>query len=123
MATQRSARRAPVKKSSRRVRGGGPGKLSGNTELVPDASGNHAEQALKLVLEAWPEIIQGLIEKATGGGYQQAKLLLDVSGLARMAAKQMSDQKKKQLCDALLDGLQIPTDRAERQLEKHPESD
>lgn len=59
------------------------------------------------VLAAWPRILEGLIEKATSGGYQQAKLLLDLCDLTREEPVQSSQVSKQQLCDALLDGLRL----------------
>jgi hypothetical protein len=66
-----------------------------------------------LVLKAWPEIVRGLIEKAVGGGYQQAKLLLELCDFPAQASSWSKQEDKQQLCDALLEGLRLTSaDRA-----------
>lgn len=65
----------------------------------------HAELARKLVLQAWPEIVSGLIKKAAGGGYQHTKLLLELCEIADKEDSQLDNQRKEQLCDALLGGM------------------
>lgn len=67
---------------------------------------DYATFARALVLAAWPAIVQGLIEKARNGGYQHTKLLLELCGLNGADAFQMNDNKREQLCDALLEGLE-----------------
>jgi hypothetical protein len=59
------------------------------------------------VLAAWPKILQGLIKKATGGGYQHTKLLLDLCELATKEQQQSDESPNEQLCDALLGHLQL----------------
>lgn len=67
---------------------------------------DYASFARALVLGAWPAIVQGLIEKARNGGYQHTKLLLELCGLSGADAFHMNDNKREQLCDALLEGLE-----------------
>jgi len=68
----------------------------------------HTELTRELVLQAWPEIVRGLIKKAASGGYQQAKLLLDLYEIADKHDSQSNEQHRRQLCDALLEGLGLP---------------
>ncbi len=75
--------------------------------ISPNSRGQYCDLVRKQVLAAWPQILQGLIEKARAGGYQQAKLLLDICDLASAEPLQSSQQSKQQLCDALLDGLRF----------------
>lgn len=60
------------------------------------------------IIAALPNIVQGLIEKAAGGGYQQAKLLLELCDVTSIDSSHISLQHTQQLCDALLEGLQFP---------------
>ncbi len=69
---------------------------------------HYCELARPQIIAALPGILQGLIEKAKGGGYQQAKLLLDLCDVANPAPSQINQQHTQQLCDALLEGLQFP---------------
>lgn len=66
---------------------------------------DYSELARLLVLASWPAIVQGLITKAVAGGYQQAKLLLDLCALTQVDASNLNDERKQHLCDALLQGL------------------
>jgi hypothetical protein len=59
------------------------------------------------VLAAWPEILQGLIEKAIDGGYQHTKLLLDLSELATKEPNNTNQYAGEHLCDALLNNLKL----------------
>ncbi len=70
----------------------------------------YTKKARRLVLQSLTGIIQGLIDKATKGGYPHAKLLLDLCGISKSSGK-ISSQHKKSLSDALLQGLDIQMDR------------
>ena len=70
---------------------------------------HYCELARLQVIAALPHILQGLIEKAINGGYQQAKLLLDLCDLTETNQPQIGQENTQQLCDALLEGLQLPT--------------
>lgn len=72
---------------------------------VGDMPKDYSELARLLVLASWPAIVQGLIRKAVAGGYQQAKLLLDLCALTQVDASNLNDERKQHLCDALLQGL------------------
>lgn len=72
--------------------------------------------ARKLVLAAWPKIVRGLIEKATDGNYQQAKLLVELCELTHADANELNEHRKQQLCDVLLDELLIEPDLDETNL-------
>ena len=117
VAKQCSARSAQAKRTSPRKRSTGagrePGKdgiLQGNGDLSREEdAARHTETARDLVLEAWPKIVQGLIKKATGGGYQQTKLLLDLCGITGSEVAALDEQRRQQLCDALLEGLGLST--------------
>ncbi|MBA3916561.1 MAG: hypothetical protein H0X25_22490 [Acidobacteriales bacterium] len=78
----------------------------------------YAEQARRLVLEAWPEIVRGLIKKAASGGYQQAKLLLELCDLANADVSTVNEQRRQQLCDALLEGLGLSPDKPDDEVAK-----
>ena len=77
------------------------------SEIPADFSG----PARELVLASWPAIVEGLIKKARAGGYQQTKLLLDLSSLTNADSSHWNDQRKEQLCDALLEGLGLSSDQ------------
>ena len=105
---ERSSRRAPMKKQVARSRG--RALVSGqnaDTESVADTQEGYRELARSKVLAAWPKILQGLIEKATGGGYQHTKLLLDLCELATKETHQSDESPNEQLCDALLNNLRL----------------
>ncbi|HET9087310.1 MAG TPA: hypothetical protein VFN53_07300 [Acidobacteriaceae bacterium] len=70
-----------------------------------DMPKDYSELARFLVLASWPDIVQGLITKAVAGGYQQAKLLLDLCALTQVDASHLNDERKQNLCDALLQEL------------------
>jgi hypothetical protein len=74
---------------------------------------DYTSLARNLVLRSWAGIIQGLIDKALAGGYQQTKLLLDLCELSKADAKQAQEKDKQQLCDVLLSGLRISLQRAD----------
>jgi hypothetical protein len=78
--------------------------------VSPEKEIQYCDAARSQVLAAWPQILEGLIEKAMCGGYQQTKLLLDLCDLATMKPSQPDPQPREQLCDALLDrlGLSLP---------------
>jgi uncharacterized protein YjbI with pentapeptide repeats len=99
--------------------------VDGNLSQEEDVT-QHTELARALVLAAWPGIISGLIEKAQGGGYQQAKLLLDLCELTGTDGSQLNEQRKQQLCDALLEGLRLQAaqvdEAAEMNANQKPES-
>lgn len=76
-------------------------------KVSPKSRAQYYDLVRSQVLAAWPQILQGLIEKAVNGGYQQAKLLLDLCDLAREEPVQSNQQSKQQLCDVLLDGLRL----------------
>jgi hypothetical protein len=101
------------------------GAVDGNLSPEEDVT-QHTELARALVLAAWPGIISGLIEKAQGGGYQQAKLLLDLCELTVTDGSQLNEQRKQQLCDALLEGLGLQAaqvdEAAEMNANQKPES-
>jgi hypothetical protein len=75
--------------------------------LVSETQGGYRELARSQVLAAWPQILQGLIEKAMGGGYQHTKLLLDLCELATKESHNYEELASEQLCDALLDNLRL----------------
>jgi hypothetical protein len=75
--------------------------------MSPQGQGGYREFARAQVLAAWPQILQGLIEKATSGGYQHTKLLLDLSDLATREATDRGQDAEEQLCDVLLDNLRL----------------
>lgn len=107
MPKQRSTRRAPVKGGSvRRKRGDAAKELKAHDLALPERGAERqAELARGLVVAAWPEIVQGLIEKAVDGGYQQTKLLLDLCEFVRSDLSPIDGERPQQLCDVLLEGL------------------
>ena len=108
MSKERSSRRAPIKKqvtqSRERARLGGQ---NADTRLVAETGNGYRELARSQVFAAWPQILEGLIEKAMGGGYQHAKLLLDLCELATKEPHQSDQNPSEQLCDALLNNLRL----------------
>jgi hypothetical protein len=74
---------------------------------VFEAPEEYRELARSKVLAAWPKILQGLIKKAMGGGYQHTKLLLDLCELAAKVPQRSGETSSEQLCDALLNNLQL----------------
>ncbi len=87
-----------------------PAKKRKSTRAVSLENEKYTKKARRLVLKSLAGIIQGLIDKASKGGYQHAKLLLDLSGISKASGK-ISSQHKKSLSDALLQGLDIQMDR------------
>lgn len=73
-----------------------------------------AEQARQLVLAEWSRIVEGLIGKAVEGGYQQAKLLFDLCKWTEAKNARLSDQRRAQLCDVLLEQLPLLPPREEK---------
>ena len=108
MSKQRSNRSAPTKEVAvqKRTLGRG-GWRNTDTKASPNSRDQYCDLVRAQVLVAWPKILEGLIEKAMSGGYQQAKLLLDLCDLAGEEPVQSSQSSKQQLCDALLDGLRL----------------
>ena len=105
---ERSSRRAPMKKqvARSRVRALVSGQ-NADTESVADTQAGYRELARSKVLAAWPKILQGLIKKATGGGYQHTKLLLDLCELATKETHQSDESPNEKLCDVLLNNLRL----------------
>lgn len=107
MSKERSSRRAPIKKQVTRNRertqvgGQNAEKINAQTRT------GYREVARSQVLAAWPQILEGLIEKAMGGGYQQTKLLLDLCELATKESHHSDGSRGEQLCDALLNNLRL----------------
>lgn len=108
MSKERSSRRAPIKKqvtrNRERVRVGGQ---NANTQPISETQEGYRELARSQVLAAWPQILEGLIKKAMGGGYQHTKLLLDLGELAVKEPQHCDEHPSEQLCDALLNNLQL----------------
>lgn len=69
--------------------------------------------ARRLVQEAWPEIVGALIAKARSGRYHEIKLLIELCDLSNTDATQWKDERQRQLCDALMDGLELSPEPAE----------
>ncbi|HTU51665.1 MAG TPA: hypothetical protein VMF56_13810 [Acidobacteriaceae bacterium] len=76
-------------------------------KLISQTQEGYREFARTEVLAAWPQILRGLIEKAMGGGYQHTKLLLDLCELAAKEPQHSDESPNEQLCDALLNNLQL----------------
>jgi hypothetical protein len=93
-----------VARSRERVLVGGQ---NADTKLVLATQKGYRELTRSKVLAAWPKILQGLIEKATAGGYQHTKLLLDLCELAAKEPPQSDESPNEQLCDALLNNLRL----------------
>lgn len=109
MPKQRSTRGAPAKRKNLRKNAAG-GSGGGNPDGIPlteDNISKYTDSARQLVFEAWPEIVQGLIKKAAEGGYQQAKLLLDVCHLIEPDGSLFEEERQRQLCDVLMEGLEL----------------
>jgi hypothetical protein len=66
--------------------------------------GGSAEAVRTMIAASWPQIVEGLIEKARGGNYQHAKLLLEFFALVQTDGE-TDREEKEQLCDALLRNL------------------
>ncbi len=108
MSKERSSRRAPIKKqvtrNRERARVGGQ---NADREINVETREGYRELARSQVLAAWPQILEGLIEKAMGGGYQHTKLLLDLCELATKESHHSDGYRGEQLCDALLNNLRL----------------
>jgi hypothetical protein len=105
---ERSSRRAPVKRKVTRnpARGRSGGQVA-DVKVSFQGQGEYREQARSQVLAAWPQILQGLIEKAMCGGYQHTKLLLDLCDLDTSESLHPNQNGREQLCDVLLNNLQL----------------
>lgn len=84
-----------------------PRKKARSQHLVEKSVEEPVALARKLVLSSWKGIIQGLIKKAIEGGYQQTKLLLELGQITQDETKCVTESDRQQLCDALLQGLQV----------------
>lgn len=93
-----------VTRNNERARVGGE---HADTRLNSGTQERYRELARSKVLAAWPKILQGLIEKAMGGGYQHTKLLLDLCEMATKEPQQSEESPNEQLCDALLNNLRL----------------
>jgi len=87
-----------------------------NTALSTKGKMPYCELARSEVLTAWPQILEGLIDKAMSGGYQQVKLLLELCDLSSMDPPESKQQHKRELCDALLEGLRLQLPEPERSM-------
>ena len=106
MSKERSSRRAPIKKQYKRNRGEvGVSVQNADAKLFPGTQEGYRDLARSQVLAAWPKILQGLIAKAIGGGYQHTKLLLDLCELVTKESHRSNDNPSEQLCDSLLNNL------------------
>lgn len=96
----------PSARGQRQRRNKAAGNNNGGTvEDKQQIAVDHAEVARSLVLAAWAEIVGGLIKKAADGGYQQAKLLLELCGLESPDATELDNRRTEQLCDILLERM------------------
>ncbi len=93
--------------SRKDARRSAPAKRRKGTAPVQKLDQNYVDQARSLVMESWPEIIQGLISKSREGGYQHAKLLIDICGMLKERSHDGETKDEQQLCDVLLKSLQI----------------
>jgi hypothetical protein len=111
---QGSTRRAPAKRGSRKRGTAGNGSTAvWKTPTTREERAAWTEKAHALILAAWPAIVEGLIAKAAEGGYQQAKLLLDLIESAGMqAAMEVREMQQKRLLDVLLEDLELTPDEA-----------
>lgn len=108
MSKERSSRRAPIKRqSTRNTERTRVGRQDADSRLASETQEGYRELARAQVLAAWPKILRGLIEKATGGGYQHTKLLLDLCEMAAKQPQRSDESPNEQLCDALLNNLQL----------------
>ena len=110
MSKERSSRRAPIMRKvtgtlERSVKSDEGSAESG--EKLQWAREEYREQTRTQVFAAWPQILQGLIEKARGGAYQHTKLLLDLCEMAAKQPQRSDESPNEQLCDALLNNLQL----------------
>lgn len=108
MSKERSSRAAPIKKqvtrNRERARVGGQ---IGDRKINVESPEGYRDLTRTQVLAAWPQILDGLIEKAMGGGYQHTKLLLDLCELATKESHPSGEYRGEQLCDALLNNLRL----------------
>ena len=106
MAKERSSRRAPITKRVTQRRSGARISVQNvDPTVISEKRDGYRKYARSQVLSAWPQILQGLIEKAAAGGYQHTKLLLDLSQLTAEQLPQANERTNEQLCDSLLDNL------------------
>ena len=97
-----AAKRGPV---SGRAAGAGSGRGGDENPSRDRDITKYARVARKLLQEAWPEIVAALVAKAKNGRYQEIRLLLELCDLARVDRNQVKEERQRQLCDALMDGL------------------
>jgi hypothetical protein len=107
----RTTRKAPVKRRATRKTAAGRGKEGGSGKRAARngrgkaAIPKYVLPARELVVESWPDIVQGLIRKAAHGGTQQAKLLVEMYNLSSAGPAETFEERKQQLCDVLMQGL------------------
>lgn len=109
MPRQGSTRRAPAKRGPRkRGTAGNSSTAVWKTPATREERAAWTEKAHALILAAWPAIVEGLIAKAAEGGYQQAKLLLDlIESAGSQADMEVREMQQKQLLDVLLADLGV----------------
>lgn len=111
------AKKSPTRTSVKARRSGTASRKLSHSEQGPsprpatsELAAYCTESARRLVLASWNAIIQGMIEKAMAGGHQQAKFLVDLCSLPDPEATELNEERKRQLCDALLEGLDLSRD-------------
>jgi hypothetical protein len=92
--------------SRKRAQAGVYGK-NAETKIILQTPEGYRDLARSQFIAAWPQILEGLIEKAIGGGYQHTKLLLDLCELAAREPNHFDNNPSEQLCDALLKNLKL----------------
>lgn len=108
MSKERPTRRAPIKRQvTRRIDRAWVDGQNAETKVNAETRDGYRELARSQVLAAWPQILEGLIKKAMGGGYQHTKLLLDLCELVAKEPKRFDEAPSEQLCDALLNNLRF----------------
>ena len=96
--------------------GGVPKRTTGNgvpARQGKQARGKSAERdtfiriARSQILTSWEQIVKGLIDQAVQGGYQHAKMLLELCGISKIEQGKKRPAAKSSLSDQLLKGLAI----------------
>jgi hypothetical protein len=105
---ERSSRRAPIKRIVTQTRATVRSEeQSAAAGITCNGREEYRELARAEVFAAWPQILQGLIEKARSGAYQHTKLLLDLCELPTEEPGNDHSYPGERLCDALLDNLRL----------------
>lgn len=87
-----------------------PAKQGKRTRTALEQSETLIRIARRQIYKSWKQIVQGLIDQASKGGYQHAKVLLEICGITRLTVNKTQAKEITSLSDRLLQGLELYVD-------------